>query len=131
MHGSTKVRIFLTMLPDFGPRLRIKKIGPCLWVRPKGELDVNAANLLSKNIVDRLGDTPSMPVVFDLASVDYINSTVLGLLVHLVKVYQEKGLDLIFYRPSKFALRLFEETCLLSVIRICHSRTDLPPSIRP
>ncbi len=118
------------MLPDLGPQLRIKKIGACLWVRPRGELDINAANLLSKNVVDRIGDNPSMPVVFDLSRVDYINSTVLGLLAHLVKVYQEKGLDFVFYRPSKFAQRVFEETCLLKVIRICHSNAELPPAVR-
>ncbi len=114
------------MLPELGPQLQIEQIKGYLWIRPRGELDITAANLLSKNIIDSIGENARLPVIFDLSLTDYINSTVLGLLAHLVNLYREKKLDFIFFQPSNLALRLFEETCLLKVIQVCRSKAELP-----
>jgi anti-anti-sigma factor len=108
------------------PDLKVKKIGEALWLIPQKEIDVNSVNMISKNIQDHIGKYEPLPIVFDLSKIEYIDSSTIGLIAGLIKLYKEKKLELFFLKPTEFVRSVFTQTGLSQIANICDSIKDLP-----
>lgn len=119
------------MLPDMGQTLKIKKSGRALWITPVKEINVDCANVLSMNVTDQVGDNPSLPVILDLSKVKHVNSSVIGILVGVLKLYRENKLDIFFLKPTPFVLDIFAQCGLSKIADFYESIEDLPQSLQP
>ena len=103
------------MTHPFAITSRWTEHGPVL--RVAGELDVATAGEL-REAIRRLLDTGTRRLVVDLHELDFIDSTALGVLVAAVKRLEGRDGALTVRRPTRAALRVFEMTGLLPLVRI-------------
>jgi len=81
-----------------------------------GEIDVSTAPELRQAIVEVASAGPG-PLVIDLADVDFLDSTGLGVLVSGLKRFRTMGSDVILVVASNRILKVFEITGLTQVFR--------------
>lgn len=86
-----------------------------------GELDAFDAPQLRRTFDTVLADAPEV-LVLDLASVDFLDSTVLGAIVGLLRKQREAGGELRVVLPETTARRVFEITGLDAALDIWPSR---------
>lgn len=86
-----------------------------------GELDAFDAPELRRTFDMVLADAPEV-LVLDLASVDFLDSTVLGAIVGLLRKQREAGGELRVVLPETTARRVFEITGLDAALDIWPSR---------
>lgn len=86
-----------------------------------GELDAFDAPELRRTFDAVLADAPEV-LVLDLASVDFLDSTVLGAIVGLLRKQREAGGELRVVLPETTARRVFEITGLDAALDIWPSR---------
>lgn len=98
---------------DSAPRAKI--------VTASGELDAYVARDLAAALAE--ADTDRRLVV-DLASVSFMDSTALGLLVRTVRERDHRGLDTRIVLPRGTARRIFEITALDEVLPVSPSLGD-------
>ena len=88
-----------------------------------GELDAFDAPGLRKTFEQALAAAPAV-VVLDLASVAFLDSTVLGAIVGLLRRQREAGRELRVVLPESTARRVFEITGLDSALDVVPSREE-------
>jgi anti-anti-sigma factor len=88
-----------------------------------GELDAHDAPELRTTFESALATSPAV-VVLDLAAVDFLDSTVLGAIVGLLRRQREAGAELRVVLPETTARRVFEITGLDAALDVRASRAD-------
>ncbi len=99
-------------------RLRVENQDGVSILIPEGELVTGEADALLEREFDRLLTTGQARAVIDLSGVTYVDSSVLGKLVHGHTRMLEKGGALRLLNPPKRVLELLRVTRLISVFEI-------------
>lgn len=89
----------------------------------EGEVDVYTAPLLRQEIMDQV-DGGTHHLLVNLAKVEYLDSTGLGILIGGVKRAKEQGGSLKLVGPSARITRIFEITGLNKIFDVYSSETD-------
>ncbi|MBI3909598.1 MAG: STAS domain-containing protein [Armatimonadetes bacterium] len=92
-------------------------------VRVEGEVDVYTSPRLKQEIVEQLNDGKTR-IIVDLNSVEYLDSTALGVLIGGLKRARERGGDLQLICNNARILRIFEITGLTRIFQIHRSREE-------
>ncbi|PRO65894.1 STAS domain-containing protein [Alkalicoccus urumqiensis] len=88
-----------------------------------GEVDVYTASKLKETITP-LAEEENNRLVVDLAGVDYIDSTGLGIFIGALKTAEKSGSSLVLTGLNDRVRRLFEITGLHEVIQIDSARRE-------
>jgi anti-sigma B factor antagonist len=96
-------------------------------VTASGELDIGTAAQLRQHLHDVL-DKRDAPLILDLTDVQFIDSTVLGVLVSVHKRLVERGHVLTLVSPHERLLRIFRLTVLDRVFAIVPALPGATPS---
>src|ERR1700733_15539955 len=105
---------------------RLDTIGPsgdCAVLRVTGEVDVYTAPVLRERIRE-LAALGAVPLIADLAQVDFLDSTGLGVLVGGLKRLREDGGSLALVITTPRILRIFQITGLTKAFAVWASVTD-------
>jgi anti-sigma B factor antagonist len=82
-----------------------------------GELDIATAPRLRDELMELI-NSGIRAVIVDLAQLEFIDSTGLGVLVSALKRFREHGGDMALQSPRPAALKIFEMTGLANVFAI-------------
>jgi anti-anti-sigma factor len=97
--------------------------GGALAVTLRGELDAHDAPELRRTIADALEARPAGErVVLDLTGVSFLDSTILGMLVGVVRRGRDAGGEVRVVLPETAARRIFEITGVDSALDVYPSR---------
>ncbi len=86
-------------------------------VKVIGEIDISTADEV-KEKVNSLLDEREDSVLIDIADVDYIDSTGLGIFISLIKRLKSASKNLILLNPNRSIVKLFEITGLDQVFTL-------------
>ncbi len=76
----------------------------------RGEFDVASRDRLSEQLREAMHASPAGTVLVDLAGVEFMDCTVLGVLVHAHRQATRQGLRLVLVRPASAVQRLLDLT---------------------
>jgi len=105
--------------------LRIEQQGDIHFLVPEGQMLAGEGDVRLKQELDRLRAQGMKRIAIDLTAVPYIDSSVLGQLVHGYSQLKKEGGSLKLLNPPKRILDLLSLTRLLSIFEIYKSRQDL------
>ena len=109
------------------PEPRVEPFANGAVITLSGELDAyNAPEL--RSTFERVLETEPAVVVIDLTSVTFLDSTVLGAIVGLLRRVREQGGELRTVLPDTTARRIFEITNLVAALDVWPSREDAAAS---
>jgi len=100
----------------------LKEAGHPLCLRIEGEMDLSNTQLVRSQIDELLGDESD--VILDLGPVTFMDSTALGMLVHLAKRVEERGGKLTLVITHAPIHKLFSITALDRHFTICGTREE-------
>ena len=103
------------------PEPRIESRANCVVITLSGELDAFNAPDLRRTFEEVLEAKPRV-VVLDLTSVTFLDSTVLGAIVGLLRHVREGGGELRTVLPDTTARRIFEITNLVAALDVWPNR---------
>jgi anti-sigma B factor antagonist len=109
------------------PEPRVESLANCVVVTLLGELDAYNAPELRSTFETVLETEPAI-VVLDLAAVTFLDSTVLGAIVGLLRRVREARSELRTVLPDTTARRIFEITNLVAALDVWPSRADATAS---
>ena len=89
----------------------------------EGEIDVYTSTQLKEQIVDTISEGVRY-VVMNLAKVEYLDSTGLGVLIGALKRLREKQGNLVIVSPSMRIMRIFEITGLYKIFTIYETEAE-------
>ena len=95
------------------------------FIRPSGELTTGEGDHRIKRELDRLLRSGNTRVVVDLSQVPYIDSSVLGQLVHGYSTMKKEGGALKLLNPPKRIMDLLSLTRLITVFEIFENRAEV------
>lgn len=95
----------------------------------EGEVDVYTAPELKKQMITLL-EAGARELVVDLTAVDYLDSTVLGVLIGGLKRMRERDGNLRLVCPSPRIRRIFEITGLDKIFDIYNSEQEAREAVR-
>ncbi|HEX4812796.1 MAG TPA: STAS domain-containing protein [Nonomuraea sp.] len=103
-------------------RIETTRFVQCTVIRARGELD-HAGRVRFSACIDSVWDWSEGPVlVFDLADLDFYDSSVIGVLAMVMQRMEEQGSGrIILVRPSAHLLSVLRLTDLLSRVEIRES----------
>lgn len=104
---------------------KVEEEGGFYFVLPKGELLSGKGDGELKETLQRLITEGRSRIVVDLSDVPYIDSSILGLLVHSATQVRKNGGALKLLKPGKRILEVLEVTRLISVFEIADDRSAL------
>ena len=99
------------MIRDMPPGPRVERLDDIVVVTLSGELDAYDAPALRASFHEVVEGKPAM-IVLDLTAVSFLDSTVLGTIVGLLRRMREAGGELRAVLPETTARRIFEITGL-------------------
>ncbi|HEU0304222.1 MAG TPA: STAS domain-containing protein [Gaiellaceae bacterium] len=105
------------------PGPRIESFASGFVVTLAGELDAFDAPQLRSSLAALVEDAPHL-VVLDLTAVTFLDSTILGTIVGLLRRLREAGGELRVVLPDSTARRVFEITGLDSALDVRASREE-------
>jgi anti-sigma B factor antagonist len=105
------------------PEPRIESLPNGAVITLSGELDAYDAPELRRTFETVLETEPAL-VVLDLTDVSFLDSTVLGAIVGLLRRVRERGGELRTVLPDSTARRIFEITNLVAALDVWPSRED-------
>jgi len=108
-------------------RLEVSEFGGWSVLHVGGEVDVATAPRLRERLIDMIGKD-HLTIAVDLTSVDFIDSTGLGVLIGAVKRLRTRGGDLVLVRGDTRVSRVFEITGLDQVFTMVDTTDDLVDS---
>jgi anti-anti-sigma factor len=100
--------------------------GPWTVVRVAGELDLHTSPQLRDHVLAHLGPSP-VRIALDLSSVDFMDSSSLGMLVTCLKRARERDGRLVLVGVSGSPMKVLTLTGLDRVFELVPSMGDLPP----
>lgn len=100
----------------------LKEAANPLCICIEGEMDLSNTQLVRSQIDEQLGDETR--VVLDLGPVTFMDSTALGMIVHLAKRLENRGGKLALVITNPAINKLFSITALDRHFTICDSREE-------
>ena len=95
--------------------------GP-LCLRIEGEMDLSNTQTVRDEIDEMLGDDANL--ILDLGPVTFMDSTALGMIIHLAKRLEQRGGKLALVITNPPIQKLFSITALDRHFTICETRED-------
>ncbi|MDR3710142.1 MAG: STAS domain-containing protein [Capsulimonadaceae bacterium] len=92
-------------------------------IRLSGEIDIYTSAQLKQEIAKVLSEGVRF-IVLNLSSVEYLDSTGLGLLIGTLKRLREHNGNLVIVSPSVRIVRVFEITGLYKIFDICATEQE-------
>ncbi len=111
------------MIRDMPPGPRVERLDDIVVVTLSGELDAYDARALRETFHEVVEDGPAV-IVLDLTGVSFLDSTVLGAIVGLLRRVREAGGELRTVLPETTARRIFEITGLDKALDVHPSREE-------
>ena len=111
------------MIRRMPPGPRIERLHDVVAVTLSGELDAYDAPALRASFHEVVESSPTV-IVLDLTDVSFLDSTVLGTIVGLLRRVREAGGELRTVLPETTARRIFEITALDKALDVRPSRED-------
>lgn len=105
-------------------QLRVEHRDGVHFIIPEGEMITGEADIRLKEELDKLLRTGDFRVVVDFTSVPYIDSSVLGQLVHGYSMMKKQGGALKLLNPSQRILDLLSLTRLITIFEIFQSSEE-------
>jgi anti-sigma B factor antagonist len=105
------------------PEPRVESLANGAVITLSGELDAFNAPDLRRTFEEVLESEPAL-VVLDLTAVTFLDSTVLGAIVGLLRRVRERGGELRTVLPDTTARRIFEITNLVAALDVWPSLDD-------
>jgi anti-sigma B factor antagonist len=105
------------------PEPHVQSLAKGAAITLSGELDAFDAPGLRRTFETVLESEPAL-VVLDLTAVTFLDSTVLGAIVGLLRRMRERGGELRMVLPNTTARRIFEITNLVAALDVYPSRED-------
>jgi anti-sigma B factor antagonist len=105
------------------PEPHVEPLSNGVAITLSGELDAFDAPELRRTFHEALADGPAV-VVLDLTSVSFLDSTVLGAVVGLLRRVREGGGELRVVLPEGTARRIFEITNIVAALDVRPSRQE-------
>jgi anti-sigma B factor antagonist len=109
------------------PEPHVESLADCVVITLSGELDAFDAPDLRRTFEEALEAKPRV-VVLDLAAVTFLDSTVLGAIVGLLRRVREARSELRAVLPDTTARRIFEITNLVAALDVWPSRAEATDS---
>lgn len=103
-------------------KLKVEEEGGVYFVVPEGKMGAGSGDTRFREELDRLIQEGRKRVVVDFSKVPYIDSSVLGHLVHGYVTLKKRGGNLRLLSPSKRILDLLSLTRLITIFEIYESR---------
>jgi anti-sigma B factor antagonist len=97
--------------------IEVVEVDDAAVVSISGDLDIATAPRLRKELIE-LSNRGIRAVLVDLAQLEFIDSTGLGVLVSALRRFREHGGDLALQSPKPAAAKIFEMTGLANVFAI-------------
>ena len=89
-----------------------------LWhVNLSGEMDVSTANEVKESLIDLISKQ-SADIKLDMANLDYIDSTGLGVLIGVLKRLKENDKDIYIINTKKNVRKIFNITGLDKIFKV-------------
>ncbi|OPY59032.1 MAG: Anti-sigma F factor antagonist [Pelotomaculum sp. PtaU1.Bin035] len=105
-------------------RLDLELIQDTLIVRLSGDLDLGVADYLRDVLEDSLDRQPVKNLVFNLAGVSFVDSSVLGVLLGRYKRISRNGGKVCVVKPQPQVHRILELSGLLRIMAEFPGETD-------
>lgn len=113
----------LLMIRGMPPEPRVERLDDIVAVTLSGELDAYDAPALRASFHEVVETGPAV-IVLDLTDVSFLDSTVLGTIVGLLRRLREGGGELRTVLPETTARRIFEITGLDQALDVRPSRQE-------
>jgi anti-sigma B factor antagonist len=110
---------------DCHVELRVEREGDVYFIVPHGQMLAGEGDLRLKQEFDRLRGEGNRRIAIDFSGVPYIDSSVLGQLVHGYSMLKKEGGGLKLLSPPKRIIDLLSLTRLITVFEIYQSREDI------
>ncbi len=101
-----------------------EEAGVC-FILPEGQLLAGDGDIGLKRELDRLRSEGKREIAIDFSQVPYIDSSVLGQLVHGYSLLKKEGGALKLLRPSKRIIDLLTLTRLITIFEIYQTRQEV------
>ena len=92
----------------------LERQGDATVIRLAGDIDMLTSQRLRSAVTDALGGDMTGDVVFDMAGVDFVDSSGLSVLIAIA----QGGRSVVLRRPTDVVRRVIETTGLTSLLRI-------------
>jgi anti-sigma B factor antagonist len=112
-------------------QLKVEEEGGVCFIIAEGQLLAGEGDSRLKQELDQLRGEGKFRVVVDFSKVPYIDSSVLGQLVHGYSTLKKEGGGLKLLKPSKRIIDLLSLTRLITVFEIYQNRQDAVDSWKP
>ena len=87
-----------------------------LYLTISGELDEHSANYVRLNIDEQLDNQDFKQIIIDLSSLEFMDSTGIGVLLGRYKKMKQRGIPIYITNPSTHADKIFRMTALYDVM---------------
>jgi len=105
--------------------LRVERDGNVYFIIPQGQMLAGEGDIRLKQELDRLRGEGNRRIAIDFSGVPYIDSSVLGQLVHGYSLLKKEGGGLKLLNPPKRIIDLLSLTRLITVFEIYPSRQGI------
>jgi len=113
---------------DCHVELSVEREGDVYFIVPKGQMLAGEGDIRLKQEFDRLRGEGNRQIAIDFSGVPYIDSSVLGQLVHGYSLLKKEGGGLKLLNPPKRIIDLLSLTRLITVFEIYQSRQEIVDS---
>lgn len=96
--------------------LKSKLYNKTLYVSISGELDEHNANLIRSEFDDCVGSQGFRQVIIDLAGLQFMDSTGIGMLIGRYKLLKDKGVPVFISNPNKHVDKIFSMTGIYDIM---------------
>lgn len=110
---------------DSPDMLKVEREGDIYFIVPEGELLAGQGDDRLRDELDRLHSQGSTKVVIDFSKVPYIDSSILGQMVHGYSMFKKAGGDLKLLNPSKRIIDVLSLTRLITVFEVYKNRQQI------
>ncbi len=97
-------------------QVNAKVYNDTLYLSISGELDENSANYARINLDNQLDANYYRQIIIDLSSLDFMDSTGIGVLIGRYKRMQQRGVPIYISNPSKQADKIFRMSALYDIM---------------
>lgn len=87
-----------------------------LYLTISGELDEHSANYVRLNMDEQMDNLDFKQIIIDLSSLDFMDSTGIGVLLGRYKKMKQRGIPIYITNPSTHADKIFRMTALYDVM---------------
>lgn len=96
--------------------IKNKMIDDILYVRLKGEFDSYSSSYIREYLDSLFLETQAKQIIFDLADLDFMDSTAIGVFIGRYKKMKTRGIPIYICNPSVHAKKILKMSGLLEIM---------------